>query len=100
MTETPIEQRIYNGDRAREVLDNEAFQWAFEETEKEILQKWMDSPARDAEGREKLWQYLTLLKKVRTHLQTTLETGKLARLDLQHKQTLAERVSGIWSTGN
>ena len=97
---TTIEERIYNGDRAKEVLENEAFKWAFEETEKEILQKWMDSPARDEDGRERLWQYLTLLKKVRMHLQTTLETGKLARIDLQHKQTLAERAKEIWSGSN
>ena len=88
---TTIEERIYNGDRAREVLDNEAFQWAFEETEKEILQKWMDSPARDADGRERLWQYLTLLRKVKANLVSTLETGKLAKLDLQHKQTMFEK---------
>lgn len=88
----PIEQRIYEGDRAKEVLENEAFQSAFDAIEKEVIDKWTESPARDAEGREKLWQYLMLLRKVRTHLQSTLETGKLAKLDLQHKQNLLDRM--------
>lgn len=84
----PIEQRVYDGNRAKEVLENEVFQAVFADIEKEVTESWMNSPARDVEGREKLWQYLTLLKKVKAHLTTTMETGKLAQIDLQHKQTL------------
>lgn len=87
----PIEQRVYEGNRAKEVLDNEVFQAVFTDIEQEVTQSWMDSPARDQEGREKLWQYLTLLRKVKAHLTTTLETGKLAQLELQHKQSLYDR---------
>lgn len=86
-----IEQRIYDGNRAKEVIENEAFQQVFSDIEQELFKAWMDSPARDAEGREKIHQYLAMLKKVKTHLQSTLETGKLAQLDLEHKRTLAER---------
>lgn len=57
----------------------------------------MTSPARDQEGREKLWQYLMLLRKVKANLTTTLETGKLAQLEMQHKMTLAERVKAAWT---
>ena len=31
-----IEERIYQGDKAREVLENDAFLWAFESIEKEL----------------------------------------------------------------
>lgn len=89
-----LEQRLYSGDRAREVLENEAYIAAFEAIEKEVIEQWTNSPARDVEGREKLWSYLHLLKKVQTHLQSTLETGKLAQLELQHQQTLADRARG------
>lgn len=87
-----IEQRIYNGDRAKEVLENEAFQQAFEDIEKDVIHQWTESPARDAEGREKLWQYLMLLRKVKAQLQTTLDTGKLAKMELDHKRSLANRM--------
>lgn len=90
MTKT-IEQRLYEGNRAKEVLENEVFQAVFADIEQEVTQSWMNSPARDVEGREKLWQYLTLLRKVKAHLTTTLETGKLAQIDLQHKQSLYDR---------
>lgn len=89
-----IEERVYNGNRAKEVLENEAFQQAFADIEEEVIKQWMDSPARDSEGREKLFVYLHQLRKVKAHLTTTLETGKLAQLDLRHKQTLAESAKG------
>ena len=89
---TTIEQRIYNGDRANEVLENEAFIQAFDDIENEVIEQWKNSPARDEAGREKLWTYLMLLKKIKAQITTTLETGKLAKLDLEHKKSLKERL--------
>lgn len=86
-----IEQRLYNGDRAREVLENEAFAAAMADIKQEVIEQWQNSPARDQEGREKLWQLLKLADKLEATLRTSLETGKLAKLDLQHKQSLLDR---------
>ena len=88
-----LNQRLYNGDRAREVLENEAFTDSFSAIETEILSQWKSSPARDLEGREKLWQLLSLLGKLKSTLQTTLDTGKLAKLELEHKRSLAQRLT-------
>ena len=87
-----ISERIYNGDRAKEVLENEAFTAAFADIEQEILEQWKQSPARDPEGREKLWLMLSLLSKLKTTLESSLATGKLAMLDLKHQRSIAERV--------
>lgn len=87
----PIEERIYEGNRASEVLDNEVFQAVFADIEQEYVQAWMSSPARDAEGREKLWTYVMLLRKLKAQITTTLETGKLAKLDMEHSRTMLER---------
>jgi hypothetical protein len=78
-----INEAISRGSRAKEVLDNEEFQAAFEQLEKEIYTQWTESPARDVEGREKLFLMLGLSKKLKQIIQTTLETGKLAELNLQ-----------------
>lgn len=91
-----LEERLYNGDRAREVLDNEQFQAAFAAIETEIIDQWKQAPARDREGREKLWAYLHLLQKVRTCLTQTLETGKLAKHELEHQRTVRERMKDGW----
>jgi hypothetical protein len=93
---TTIEKRLFEGARAKEVLENEAFIASFEAIEKEITEQWKQSPARDQEGREKCWQYLMLLQKVKAHLTMTMETGKLAQLEVHHKTTrekLAEFIS-------
>lgn len=90
-----IEDRIYNGARAKEVLENEAFTAAMADMKQEITEQWKSSPARDHEGREKLWQLLKLADKLEATLRTSLETGKLAKLDLQHKQTLADRAKSL-----
>lgn len=86
-----ISERIYNGNRAREVLDNESFQWAINEIKNEVTEQWKNSPARDEAGREKLWMLLQMANKLELVLKSTLETGQLAELELRHQQTLLER---------
>jgi hypothetical protein len=86
-----IEQNLYDGSRAKEVLENEQFNAAFEAIEQEVMETWKNSPARDSVGREKCWEYLMLLRRVKAHLVSTLETGKLAELELQHRQSVYDR---------
>lgn len=87
-----LEQRLHDGSRAKEVLENEQFQASFEAIEKELIEAWKSSPARDNEGREKCWAYLMVLGKVKAHLTSTLESGKLAELEVRHKQGVADRI--------
>jgi hypothetical protein len=86
-----LEQRLARGDRAREVLENEEFNLAFEAIQQEIIEQWKSAPARDADGREKLWTMLKLSDKLKAALTSTLETGKLAQAELQHKQSMLDR---------
>src|SRR5574337_289256 len=95
---TTIEQRIHAGTQARDVLENEAFTQAFEAIEKDLIEAWKSSPARDAAGRESIWTYLHLLNKLKTQLTTTMETGKLAALELDHKRTLLSRAKAGMSS--
>lgn len=86
-----LEQRIYNGDQARLVLENEAFATAFADIKQEYTQAWMNSPARDSEGREKLYLMLKLTEKLQATLTAAMEDGKLAKADLLHKQSMFDR---------
>lgn len=92
----PIETRIYDGNRAREVLENEVFQAVWTDIEQEYTEAWKNSPARDAEGREKLWMYLRLMQKLKAQIVTTMETGKLAKLDLEHERKIQDRLKDGW----
>ena len=88
-----IEQRIYDGDRAREVLDNEQFKLAFDAITAEIIEQWKQAPARDAAGRESLWTMLKLAERLKLALSSTLDTGKLAKAELERQRTLKERAA-------
>jgi hypothetical protein len=92
MTDT----QIYDANRCAEVLDNEAFIAVFNDIEQEVTEQWKNSPARDEEGRQKLWVYLTVLRKVKAQLTQTFENGKMAAIELEHKRTLMERIGKRW----
>lgn len=79
------EQRLARGNRAREVLENEEFQAAFAMIEEEITEAWKSSPQRDEVGRQKLFEALTMLHKVKAVLSQTVDSGKLALLNLRHQ---------------
>ena len=78
-------ERIARATRAREVLNNEEWQAAFTAIEEELTEAWKTSPHRDAEGREKLFLALTMLNKVKASLEQTMQSGKLALLNLRHQ---------------
>jgi len=85
-------ERIYDANRAKEILENEIFVRVFADIEQELTEAWKTSPKRDLEGREKIHQSLTQLMRVQACLQTYLETGKLATDQLKYKQTIADRL--------
>lgn len=82
---TPEEESI-RADRAKELLENPLVIEAFETIEFELTKALMDSPARDTEGREKLYLMNQLLKRVKKHFESTVNTGYLA------KRTIADRL--------
>ena len=88
------EAEILRGRQAAELLEHPLLVEAFAALEKEVLDAWKASPARDAEGREKLWLMLHLSQKVKGHLETVVVTGKMGqiRLDELNKRTLLQRV--------
>lgn len=81
-----LESEIRRGDHAASLLNDELLQEAFATIEREYTDQWLKSPARDAEGREKLYLMLKTLHRLQSELQSVLETGQVA------KATLAERV--------
>jgi hypothetical protein len=86
-----LDKRIYDADQARLVLENPAFAQAFNDVKQEIIESWENSPARDQEGREKLYQLLKLADKLQLTLRRSLESGQLAKAELHHQQTMLER---------
>lgn len=95
MTDDKAELEIKRGHDATQLLAHPLLVDAFGAIESEILDKWQNSPARDAEGREKLWTMLHLLRRVKVHLESHVETGKVAQATLAQK---AAHAAGLNST--
>lgn len=89
------EQEIYRANRAKEVLENEAYTEAFTLIKQEIRDQWDTSPARDIKGREALWMMSRLLDRVRTTLEHTMQSGKVRAKDLEHR-TKMEKLRDFW----
>lgn len=86
-----LESRIYSGDQARQVLENEAFAAAFAAIESEIIEQWTNPKGNEAD-RERLHRNLTMLRRVRDQLASMMEDGNLAKLELRHRQTAMDKL--------
>lgn len=86
-----LDQRIYRGSRAKEVLENELYIEAYDMLKTEVINQWQQSPARDSAGRENLYLMIVMLDKLKSLMQTTMETGILARADLDHNQSMIQK---------
>lgn len=73
------ERAIQEGAVAKGILDNPLVHRAFTEIEQAYFRAWSESPARDAEGRERVWAMVTGLRKFRAHLESVVQNGVLAR---------------------
>lgn len=89
------EERLHRGTRAKEVLDNEEFQAAFDAIEQELTQAWKNSPQRDPTGREHLFLALTMLGKVKSSITQTMETGRLAAEELKYQKSMADKAKAF-----
>jgi hypothetical protein len=79
---TPIEEQT-RGQAAQMLLDNELLRQALDAIEAEVVAQWEKCPARDAEGKEALWQLFKTSKKFRALLNGYVQTGKLASENLK-----------------
>ena len=65
------------------LLANEHVADAFASLEAAYLAAWKVTAARDSEGREKLWQAVQIVGKVKSHLEAVAANGRLAERQIQ-----------------
>jgi hypothetical protein len=68
--------------RAQALLENEILQEAFARLEERYLEEWRVSQFRDTDARERLWQAVNILRKVKDHLAKIIADGKLAQREI------------------
>ena len=74
--------------RAEALLQNEILQEAFARLEERYVEEWRVSQFRDTDARERLWQAVNILGKVKDHLAKIVRDGKLAQREIDQ---LAQR---------
>jgi hypothetical protein len=74
--------------RAEALLGNELLQEAFARLEDRYIDEWRVSQFRDTDARERLWQAVNILRKVKDHLAKIVGDGKLAQREVDQ---LAEK---------
>ena len=84
------EQDVKRGRLAEDVLANEAYTDSHDQIEQEIYRKWQES--RNPDDREQLHRLLMALRLVKSALESTMRSGKLAAAELERKANLAQRV--------
>lgn len=90
------EEELRRAEQARQALELPIVRETLDYMERETHEAWLACPARDTDGREWLWRQAVMTRKFRDLLRGTMEAGKLAKIRLQEKQTLAERaIAGV-----
>ena len=66
------------GLKAKEILEDEIVQEALTAIRNKYMEEWKKSPARDTEGRERIYVMMKIVDSFETHLNGYIAEGKLA----------------------
>ena len=71
------EQEKQRTELAKNVLDNPVFQDSITKIKQELYGEFLNSPARDSEGREKIYLMSKMFDLLLVNIKSVMETGKL-----------------------
>ena len=78
-----MDKQIREGQRAAQLLDDPLLKQAFEDLLETYKQEIFNTNFADDNRRRSLWMAYNMVDKIRGHLQTIMESGKLASKDLE-----------------
>lgn len=83
-----LEKERIDGEAARQLLTNKQFKLAWQAAENSILSQMADVQMRDTEMHTRLIMALQILHNVRHHIETVLQTGEMAEIQLNQPNKL------------
>ena len=94
MSEHDLRAQQDKAAHAFSLMENELLNEALDAIDKEVMEQWINCPARDKEGKEALWQLIMTSRKFKAILMGYIESGKLATEQLKRyeKESLLRRV--------
>lgn len=86
---------LARAERAKLILEDPLVVAALQDITDSVMKQWRESPKRDAEGREYLFQYFTIIEKFKANLAQHMEAGKIAAHAIkaeEEQKTLMQKV--------
>jgi hypothetical protein len=80
--ELALNQAAERAARAQRLTEDELLTEAFERLKEDYMAAWLGTAARDTDARERLWQAVQIVGKVRDHLGMVMAGGRLANREL------------------
>jgi len=78
------EKQIQQGQRAKQLLDDPLLKEAFEYLNEQYKTEIFNTSYNDHDQRQVLWMAYNMLDKIKGHLVSVMETGKLASSELEN----------------
>jgi hypothetical protein len=82
MSDDKTQAAISRGARAKAILTDELFAGSLLALEDAYIKAWRETGVRDTDARERLWQAVQVVGKVRDHLSLMVGDGRLAQAEL------------------
>jgi hypothetical protein len=86
-----LNRAIERAARAEALQRDELLTEALEALDRDYVRAWRATHARDTDARERLWQAVQVVAKVRDHLAHVIAGGRLAQRELDEIAARAER---------
>lgn len=90
--EPQLRQERERGARARQIIDSPLWDEAWTTLELRLMEAWKSSQSGMAERRELIYMQLRAAAEVRGHIETVLETGQLAEMQLDEHERERHRI--------
>lgn len=86
-------EELRRGELARQVIENEIYAEAWQSVRDGIIHAWESAPIRDKEGQNELKLMLKLLTDVRRNVETVMNTGKMAKIQIERESMFRKTVN-------
>jgi hypothetical protein len=83
MSEEKLNKAAAKGARASRLLADPLLAEVFDKLKAEYIEAWEQSNPRDDDGRQRLWQCVQLLGRIKNHIKQVESNGKLAQAELK-----------------
>lgn len=88
-----LSEEQQRGEQARMLLENPIYIETLQAVRNGIIQAWESAPIRDKEGANELKLMLKLLGDVQRNIETVMQTGKMATIQIERESLFRQTVN-------